>query len=69
MTKEEEILPALEAARDTLKIPTLIEFIIEPEENVLPIVSPGKALDGMILDYDSNRLTVSRSTSSTGSTT
>ncbi len=69
VTKEEEILPALEAARDTLKIPTLIEFIIEPEENVLPIVSPGKALDGMILDYDSNRLTVSRSTSSTGSTT
>lgn len=69
VTKEEEILPALEAARDTPKIPTLIEFIIEPEENVLPIVAPGKALDGMIIDYDSNRLTVSRSTSPTGSTT
>lgn len=69
VTKEEEIRPALEAAGNTSKIPTLIEFIIEPEENVLPIVSPGNALDKMILDYDSNCLTVSRSTSSTGSTT
>ena len=37
VTKENEIAAAL-------------EFIIEPEENVMPIVPPGNALDDMILE-------------------
>lgn len=37
VTKENEIATALEKAKHTLKIPTVIEFIIEPEENVIPI--------------------------------
>lgn len=50
VTKENEIAAALETAKDTLKVPTVIEFIIEPEENVMPIVPPGNALDNMILE-------------------
>lgn len=41
---------ALETAKRTLKVPVVIEFIIEPEENVMPIVPPGNALDDMILE-------------------
>ena len=51
VTKEEEIRPALETARNTAKVPTLIEFIIGPEENVMPIVPPGNALEKMVLDF------------------
>lgn len=50
VTKEEEIAAALEAAKNTLKVPTVIEFIIEREENVMPMVPPGNALDDMILE-------------------
>ena len=50
VTKENEIAAALETAKHTLKVPTVIEFIIEPEENVMPIVPPGNALDDMILE-------------------
>lgn len=45
----EEIEPALSEAKHTCKIPTVIEFIIEREENVFPIVPPGNALGDMIL--------------------
>ena len=41
-------------ARDTSKVPTVIEFIIDREENVLPIVPPGNALDNMILESEEN---------------
>ena len=34
VTKENEIAAALETGKNTLKVPTVIEFIIEPEENV-----------------------------------
>lgn len=44
-----EIRTALEEARNTPKVPTIIEFIIEPEENVLPIVPPGNPLSDMIM--------------------
>ena len=54
VTKENEIATALEKAKHTLKIPTVIEFIIEPEENVMPIVPPGNALDDMILESEDN---------------
>lgn len=45
----EEIRPALLKAKATAKIPTLIEFMIEREENVLPIVPPGNALNDMVM--------------------
>lgn len=50
VTSEKEIAAALKMARDTSKVPTVIEFIIDREENVLPIVPPGNALDHMILE-------------------
>ena len=37
-----------EAAKET-KVPTLIEFIIEREENVLPMMPPGKTVNDIIL--------------------
>lgn len=42
--KIEEIVPALQQAKKNKTTPTLIEFIIEREENVLPIVPPGSPL-------------------------
>lgn len=42
--KYEEIERALLEAKSERKVPTVIEFIIEREENVLPIVPPGKGL-------------------------
>ena len=54
VTQENEIADALETAKRTLKVPTVIEFIIEPEENVMPIVPPGNALDDMILESEDN---------------
>lgn len=51
VTDEEGIGPAFEAARAYKDGPTLIEFIIEREANVLPMVPPGEALDEMILEY------------------
>lgn len=50
VTNEEEIEAALKSAQNTSKMPTIIEFIIEREENVMPIVPPGKALNNMILE-------------------
>ena len=54
VTAEEDIASAFEAAKNTLNVPTLIEFIIEPEENVMPIVPPGNALENMILESEDN---------------
>ena len=36
------------SAKEETRVPTLIEFIIREEENVLPIVPPGKPLWDMI---------------------
>lgn len=47
VTKYEEIKRALLAAKHERKAPVVIEFIIEREENVLPIVPPGKGLGDM----------------------
>lgn len=49
VTKAEEIKAAFERARENTKVPTVIEFIIDREANVMPIVPPGNALDEMIL--------------------
>ncbi len=47
--KSEDINPALLKAKRSMKIPTIIEFIIEREENVLPIVLPENSLSSMIM--------------------
>ena len=44
--------PAFEEAKRNraLKVPTLIEFILDPEDQVYPMVQPGGTLEEMILD-------------------
>lgn len=46
--RPEEIRGALEEAKNTPKVPTVIEFLIATEENVFPIVPPGNPLRDMI---------------------
>ncbi|MEY8392805.1 biosynthetic-type acetolactate synthase large subunit [Lachnospiraceae bacterium 45-W7] len=50
VTKAEEIKAALLSAKQNTKTPTVIEFIIDREINVIPIVPPGNSLDKMILE-------------------
>lgn len=50
VTKEEEIEQAFLEAKNTPKVPTLIEFVIDPEEMVYPMIQPGGTLEEMILD-------------------
>lgn len=50
VTKTEDIAPAFEAAKKNTKIPTLIEFIIDPETMVYPMIQPGGTLKQMIMD-------------------
>lgn len=50
VTKTEEIEAALIEAMQTEKVPTLIEFIIDPEELVYPMVKPGGTLEQMLMD-------------------
>ena len=52
VTDEKEIVAALETAKNNRNVPTIIEFIIDREENVLPIVLPGNALHDMILEWE-----------------
>ena len=52
VTKAEDVEDAFEIARQNKKVPTVIEFIIEREVNVMPIVPPGNPLDDMILGND-----------------
>ncbi len=51
VTSREEVEAAFNHAAQNELAPTLIEFIIEPEENVLPIVPPGSQLSDMIMEY------------------
>ncbi len=48
--KPEDIQAALEEARQNTKTPTLIEFIIDPEDLVYPMVKPGGTLEELIMD-------------------
>ena len=57
VTKAEEIKTALLSAKQNTKTPTVIEFIIDREINVMPIVPPGKPLDEMILESGENKKT------------
>lgn len=50
VTKKEEIAAAFEEAKKNTKTPTLIEFIIDPEEMVYPMIKPGGTLEDMIMD-------------------
>lgn len=50
VTKNEEIKGAFEEALANDKGPTIIEFIIDSSELVLPMVPGGNALDDMIMD-------------------
>lgn len=55
ITKPEDIRTAFEFAKQNTKVPTVIEFIIDRETNVMPIVPPGNALSDMILESEGNR--------------
>lgn len=48
---ENYIETAFLEAKKNKNAPTIIEFIIEPEANVLPIIPPGKSLNEIIMDY------------------
>ena len=48
VTDENEILTALETAKRTKTVPTVIEFLIDREVNVMPIVPAGNALCDML---------------------
>ncbi|HJD33956.1 MAG TPA: acetolactate synthase large subunit, partial [Candidatus Mediterraneibacter tabaqchaliae] len=50
VTKKEEIAAAFAAAKAETKVPTLIEFIIDPEDLVYPMIQPGGTLEEMIMD-------------------
>ena len=45
----DEIEAAFDKAKENKKGPTLIEFVIDPEEMVYPMVKPGGALEDMIV--------------------
>lgn len=50
VTKKEEVEAAFEQAVQTKKVPTLIEFTIDPEDLVYPMIKPGGTLEEMIMD-------------------
>ena len=55
VTSEKEMQAAFEIARKEKKKPTVIEFIIDREENVLPMVPPGKTLEEMVMRMERDR--------------
>ena len=50
VTVSEESAAAFEEAKKNTKRPTIIEFIIDPEEMVYPMIKPGGTLADMIMD-------------------
>mgnify|MGYP001131374436 FL=1 len=48
--REEDLKAAFAAAGKETKRPTVIEFLIEPEANVSPMVPTGKPLSEMVMD-------------------
>lgn len=52
VTKPEEMKAAFEQAKANraLKVPTLIEFMLDPEAQVYPMVKPGGTLDELLMD-------------------
>jgi acetolactate synthase-1/2/3 large subunit len=47
-TKPKEVEPVIKKAITTLK-PVIMDFVVEPEENVYPMVPSGSAITEMIL--------------------
>jgi acetolactate synthase-1/2/3 large subunit len=45
--KDEEIMPAIQRAR-SIEGPVVVEFVVEPEANVYPIVPPGASNSEMM---------------------
>ena len=45
-----KIKEAFEEARKNTKTPTLIEFIMDPEDLVYPMIKPGGTLEEMLMD-------------------
>lgn len=52
VTKPADIKYALISAKQNTKAPTVIEFIIDREINVMPIVPPGNSLNDMIMESE-----------------
>lgn len=52
VNRKEDIEKALFEAKNNTKTPTVIEFIIDREINVMPIVPPGNPLNNMILESE-----------------
>ncbi len=50
VTKKEEIEPAFREAMKSKKTPVIIEFEIDPEDLIYPMIQPGGTLEDMILD-------------------
>ena len=50
VTKLEEVRPAIEESLKIKDRPTLIDFRVAREENVMPFVPPGQALNEMLVD-------------------
>ena len=44
VTRSEDVIPAIQKARDAAG-PFIIDFVVEPEANVYPIIPPGKTLN------------------------
>lgn len=51
VTQAEEINTAFQIARKNTSAPTVIEFIINREDNVLPMIPTGSSLREMIMEY------------------
>lgn len=50
VTRQEEVKEAFQKARESKRTPVVIEFILDPEELVYPMIQPGGTLKDMILD-------------------
>ena len=50
VTGKDQIAAAFEEAKKNTKTPTIIEFIIDPEEMVYPMIKPGGTLADLIMD-------------------
>lgn len=48
--KPEEVKEAFEEAKKNTNAPTLIEFILDPEDIVYPMIRPGGTLEDMLMD-------------------
>jgi len=48
VTKKEDVLPTLKKALEVKDKPVVIDFVVEEEENVFPMVPTGSALDEVV---------------------